>query len=182
MKKEMAIAIFLGAAGLAGAALAEDIPPPPPAPMPPRSSGPPTPALPMLRRPRPTTRTGARPRRRPRPLWLRLSCPAAAGGQRQTASGQPAAPQGWAPPPPPYGGYYGPRYGYYDGDSTYGRGYGHGRGAGRGHMNGNFSFGGGADFGRQRPKRRRLERLQPRRPRLGPRLVVKPTQAQSLKQ
>ncbi len=112
MKKAMAIAIFLGAAGLAGAALAEDIPPPP-------------------------------------------SGPYAAAQQRPADVGPANAPQAQAnnpnwgppppPPPPPYGGYYGPRDGYYDGDSYYGRGYGHGRGAGRGHMNGNFSFGGGAD-------------------------------------
>ncbi|MCI4680953.1 hypothetical protein K9U33_20355, partial [Rhodoblastus acidophilus] len=55
-------------------------------------------------------------------------------------------------PPPPYGGYYGPHYGYgpygydpYYGDRYYGRGYGYGRGTGRGHMKGNFSFGGDAD-------------------------------------
>ena len=147
MKKGMAIAIFLGAAGLAGAALAEDIPPPPSGPYAasqqrPADAGPANAPQAQANNPN----WGPPPPPPPPPYGYGYPAPQQPAANAKTASGQPAAPQGWAPPPPPYGGYYGPRYGYYDGDSTYGRGYGHGRGAGRGHMNGNFSFGGGANF------------------------------------
>jgi hypothetical protein len=140
MKKAMAIAIFLGAAGLAGAALAEDIPPPPSGPyaasQQPADAGPAD--APRAQADNPNWGPPPPP---PPPYGYGYPAPqqpAANNGDARTASGQPAAPQGWAPPPPP-------PYGYYDGDRAYGRGYGYGRGAGRGHMNGNFSFGGGAD-------------------------------------
>ena len=141
MKTGMAIAIVLGVAGLAGAAFAEDIPPPP--------SGPYAAARQQPADigdedgPRAETQNpNWGPPPPPPPPAYGYPAPQQPAANANTASGQPAAPQGWAPPPPPPYGY---GYGPYDDDRAYGRAYGRGYGHGRGHMRGNFSFGGGAD-------------------------------------